>query len=295
MRSAAASGVGLVGDHLLVEALLDRRHRPAQAARPRPSAAAPRPPARRSAARRTRSRPADRPCRSRRTRSASICCVRTASVWACSVGIAIASSKHDSAIDCTPPSTAASACTAARTMLFSGCCSVSVEPPVWVCVRSCSERGSRAPKRSRITVAHMPPQRAVLGDLLEEVRVRVEDPARAAARTRRRPRRAPARPPRRRSRWRPRTPSPGRPCSPPRACGSPDSEMALKRGASRAHQAIRSAASRSDGPRRVDVGAAGDVLLEHVVLRRAADRATGHALPLGTRRGTSPPAPAPAR
>ena len=40
-------------------------------------------------------------------------------------------------------------------MLFSGCCSVSVEPPVCVCVRNCSERSSSAPKRSRMSVAHM--------------------------------------------------------------------------------------------------------------------------------------------
>ena len=39
-------------------------------------------------------------------------------------------------------------------MLFSGCCSVSAEPAVWVCVRSIIERGSFAPKRSRITCAH---------------------------------------------------------------------------------------------------------------------------------------------
>ena len=39
-------------------------------------------------------------------------------------------------------------------MLFSGCCSVSVEPAVWVWVRSIIERGSWAPNRSRITDAH---------------------------------------------------------------------------------------------------------------------------------------------
>ena len=80
--------------------------------------------------------------------------MRTASVWACSVGMAIASSKHESAIDCTPPSAAASAWIAARTMLFSGCWSVSVDPAVCVCVRSIIDRGSVAPNRSRMTCAH---------------------------------------------------------------------------------------------------------------------------------------------
>ena len=39
--------------------------------------------------------------------------------------------------------------------------------------------------------------------------------------------------------------------------------------------------SRSDGLRRVDVGAAGDVLLEHVVLDRAGQRRRVDALLLG--------------
>ena len=56
---------------------------------------------------------------------------------------------------CTPPSTAAKACTAVRAMLFSGCCAVSVLPPVWVWVRSIQERGFVAPKRSRMIRAHI--------------------------------------------------------------------------------------------------------------------------------------------
>ena len=40
-------------------------------------------------------------------------------------------------------------------MLFSGCCRVSADPAVWVWVRSIIERGSFAPKRSRITCAHI--------------------------------------------------------------------------------------------------------------------------------------------
>ena len=44
---------------------------------------------------------------------------------------------------------------AARTMLFSGCCAVSVDPPVWVWVRSMSERGSRRTEPLAITLAHI--------------------------------------------------------------------------------------------------------------------------------------------
>jgi hypothetical protein len=49
---------------------------------------------------------------------------------------------------------AAKACTATRTMLFSGCCAVSMLPAVWAWKRSISERGSRAPKRSFMMRAH---------------------------------------------------------------------------------------------------------------------------------------------
>ena len=54
-----------------------------------------------------------------------------------------------------PPHTAASAWMATRTMLFSGCCAVSVEPPVCVWKRSASAFGLVAPKRSAITFAQM--------------------------------------------------------------------------------------------------------------------------------------------
>ncbi len=40
-------------------------------------------------------------------------------------------------------------------MLFFGCCAVSVEPPVCVCVRSIHDDGCFAPKRSRISRAHI--------------------------------------------------------------------------------------------------------------------------------------------
>src|SRR6185436_759846 len=50
--------------------------------------------------------------------------------------------------DCVPPSTAASASNAVRTMLFSGCCAVSVTPAVCVWKRTIHERGSfRAARR----------------------------------------------------------------------------------------------------------------------------------------------------
>ena len=74
-----------------------------------------------------------------------------------------------------PPSTAESAWRATRTTLTSVCCAVSVEPAVCVWNRSRQERGSFAPKRSRAISAQRRPGGAELGDLLEEVRVRVEE------------------------------------------------------------------------------------------------------------------------
>ena len=67
-----------------------------------------------------------------------------------SVGSASASSKAFVWIDCAPPQTAESACTATRATLFSGCCAVSVEPPVCAWKRSACARGFVAPKRSRM-------------------------------------------------------------------------------------------------------------------------------------------------
>ena len=46
--------------------------------------------------------------------------------------------------------TAERAWIATRTMLFSGCCAVSVEPPVWAWKRSACAFGFVAPKRSRM-------------------------------------------------------------------------------------------------------------------------------------------------
>src|SRR3989442_4236 len=79
-----------------------------------------------------------------------ICWVRRASSAADSVGRASASSRLVECSDWQPPSTAASACMATRTMLFSGCCAVSELPAVCAWKRSSIERGSAAWKRSRI-------------------------------------------------------------------------------------------------------------------------------------------------
>ena len=68
--------------------------------------------------------------------NAMICWVRSAIFAARSVGRPSASSKPLVWRLCVPPSTAASACSATRTTLFSGCCAVSIEPAVWVWKRS---------------------------------------------------------------------------------------------------------------------------------------------------------------
>ena len=73
------------------------------------------------------------------------CWVRSAMRTASSVGSASASSKLFVCSDCVPPSTAASASIAVRTMFTSGCCAVSDTPAVWVWKRISSDRGLRAP------------------------------------------------------------------------------------------------------------------------------------------------------
>ena len=80
--------------------------------------------------------------------------MRSAIRAACSVGSASASSKPFVCSDCAPPQTAASAWIATRTTLFSGCCAVSVEPPVCAWKRSASAFGFVAPKRSFMIRAH---------------------------------------------------------------------------------------------------------------------------------------------
>ena len=86
--------------------------------------------------------------------AAMTCCVRSAMRADSRVGRARASSRPLQCSDWVPPSTAASACSATRTMLLSGCCAVSVLPAVWVWKRICCARGSAAPKRLRMMRAH---------------------------------------------------------------------------------------------------------------------------------------------
>ena len=71
-----------------------------------------------------------------------------------SLGSASASSKAFVWIDCAPPKIADSAWAATRTRLFSGCCAVRVEPPVWAWNRSACAPALVAPNRSRMIPAH---------------------------------------------------------------------------------------------------------------------------------------------
>ena len=57
--------------------------------------------------------------------------------------------------DCVPPSTAANASIAVRTMFTSGCCAVNDTPAVWVWKRISQERGFFAPYLSRIRCAQI--------------------------------------------------------------------------------------------------------------------------------------------
>ena len=77
--------------------------------------------------------------------------------------------------DCVPPSTAASASIAVRTMFTSGCCAVSETPAVWVWNRISHERGFLALEPLAQLARPDPAGGAVLGDLLEEVEVGVEE------------------------------------------------------------------------------------------------------------------------
>ena len=86
---------------------------------------------------------------------AMTCCVRSASSAASAVGSASASSSALVCSDCVPPRTAAIACSAVRTTLLRGCCAVNDTPAVWLWKRSCHDRGSRAPNRSRMTRAQI--------------------------------------------------------------------------------------------------------------------------------------------
>ena len=60
-------------------------------------------------------------------------------------------------------------------MLLSGCWAVRLTPAVCAWKRICQERGFLAPKVSRISLRPDAPRGAVLGDLLEEVDLGVEE------------------------------------------------------------------------------------------------------------------------
>ena len=83
-----------------------------------------------------------------------ICCVRSATITASSVGSAYVSSMELVCSDCIPPRTAARACSVTRTILFCACCAVSDTPAVWVWNRSHQARGDFARNRSRMIRAH---------------------------------------------------------------------------------------------------------------------------------------------
>ena len=83
------------------------------------------------------------------------CWVRRASRTASSVGSASASSNEFVCSDCVPPSTAAIASSAVRTMFTCGCWAVSETPAVCVWKRISHERGSFAPYRSRSSRAQI--------------------------------------------------------------------------------------------------------------------------------------------
>jgi hypothetical protein len=86
---------------------------------------------------------------------ASTCCVRSAMRTDFSVGSASVSSMELVCSDCVPPSTAAMAWYATRTMLFSGCGATSETPAVWAWVRSRHDSGFFAPYTSRRRFAQM--------------------------------------------------------------------------------------------------------------------------------------------
>ena len=101
-----------------------------------------------------------------------ICCVRRAMRADSSVGSASASSRELVCRDCAPPSTAAMACSAVRTMFTSGCCAVSVEPAVCTWKRSIRDRGSLRAEAVAHQVGIDAARGAELGDLLQKIVVR---------------------------------------------------------------------------------------------------------------------------
>src|SRR5579885_3605032 len=103
----------------------------------------------------------------------TICCVRSASFAAFSVGNPSASSKPFVCRLCVPPSTALIACTVTRIRLASGCCAVSVEAQQ----HGALVLGTKALGHD---LGPHPPGGAELGDLLEQVVVGVPEEAQAA-------------------------------------------------------------------------------------------------------------------
>jgi len=85
----------------------------------------------------------------------STCWVRMAISAAFSLGSASTSSSALVCRELVPPSTAASASIAVRTMFSSGCWAVSDTPAVWVWKRSHCARSVRAPYTSRIQRAQI--------------------------------------------------------------------------------------------------------------------------------------------
>ncbi len=106
---------------------------------------------------------------------AMICWVRSAIRTASSVGSASASSKVLVCSDWVPPSTPANASIAVRTMLLSGCWAVSDTPAVCVWKRMSQDRWFSAAECVPQFAGPDPPRRPVLGDLLKEIDLRVEE------------------------------------------------------------------------------------------------------------------------
>ena len=82
-------------------------------------------------------------------------CVATAMRAACVVGVENTSSYESVCSDCKPPKMPAIACAVTRATLFSGCWRVRSTPEVWPWNLKRIERGSFAPKRSRVSRAQM--------------------------------------------------------------------------------------------------------------------------------------------
>ena len=198
-----------------------------------------------------------------------ICCVRSAMRAASSVGSASASSRPLVCSDCVPPSTAASAWIATRTMLLSGCCAVSVQPAVWVWKRSIMARGFVAPKRSRMMRAHS--RRAARNFAISSRKslcALKKNDSRGPSAIHVEPGVA------RRLDVGDRVGEGEGDLLHRRRAGladvvAADRDRCSSCGSSRSQHAKMSVTMRRRVPRRIDVGAAGDVLLEDVVLHRA--------------------------